>query len=254
MPSANRPFHPQWLSAQDSIVKPATFSQPIGVEDAVLCFSERVYSGLVRAFNLPSENTAPRLPGSLEGCLDEGVAIYLACFGAPAAGMLMEALIASGVKRFVMVGQAGAISPQCEMGDLFFPTWGVREEGTSYHYLAPDVECQVSEDLLRTIRGYLKGVSSVEGGVWTTDAPFRETLDKVQAFAKQGVLAVEMECTALMAIAMVRRVDFASALVITDQLFSGTWVQGFDSAKVMDSQDLLCRLLAEGFRQSGGFT
>jgi hypothetical protein len=145
MPSEKRPVFPQWLSAQDSIVDPATFSQPIEVEDAVLCFSDRVYSGLIRAFNLPSENTAPRLPGSLEGCLDKDVAIYLSCFGAPAAGMLMETLVASGVKRFVMLGQAGAISAQCEMGDLLLPTWGLREEGTSYHYLAPDVKCTVSE-------------------------------------------------------------------------------------------------------------
>lgn len=253
MPSQGKPVRPQWLSAQESIVAPAAFAARIEARDALLCFSEEIFSRLVDAFGLCSAPNAPRLPGALDGKLDDAVAIYVGCFGAPAAGMLMEALIASGVERFVMVGQAGAVSPRRGMGDLLLPTWGVREEGTSYHYLPPHVPCGVSQDLLGVIKKDLKGTSFVEGGVWTSDAPFRETTDKVCRFAEEGVLAVEMECTALMAIAIARRVDFVAALVITDQLFGGEWIQGFAREEVIRSQDLLCRKLADGFRQRGSF-
>ncbi len=254
MPPERKSPHLHWLSAEKSIVRSAAFSQDIEAENAILCFSEDIFSCLVDAFSLHDGEHAPSFPGALEGNLDDPIGIYLTCFGLPAAGMLMEALIASGVKHFVVVGQAGAISPRCRIGDLFLPEWGVREEGTSYHYLSGDALCEASKDLLGVLRRYFKGIEFVEGGVWTTDAPFRETADKVQKFAEEGVLAVEMECTALMAIAAYRRVEFAAALVITDHLSSGEWVQAFGSAEVIRRQELLCRTLAEGFRQRGGFT
>ena len=242
-----------WLSAQRSIARADAFSKAIGVKDAVFCFSDRVFSRLVEAFELGDAEDAPPVAGSLAGKRDESVAVYLAYFGAPAAGLLLETLIASGVERFVMVGQAGSISPRCAIGDVFLPTWGVREEGTSYHYLPPDVVCHPTGELLDVVRGYLDGVGVVEGGVWTIDAAFRETPDKVESFAQREVLAVEMECTAMMAIAMVRRVAFAAALVITDHLFSGEWVRGFRGAEVVAAQELLCRRLAEGFREREAF-
>lgn len=242
-----------WLSSRASIVEPAAFSRQIAAHDALLCFSERIFSHLIDAFKLEDADNGPRFPGALEGKVGEGIAIYQGCFGGPAAGALVEALIASGVVRCLMVGQAGSVSPRCRIGDVFLPTWGVREEGTSYHYLPPDARCTVSEALLTVIKGYVGGIATVEGGVWTTDALFRETADKVRTFAEQGVLAVEMECTTLMAVAEYRRIHFSAALVITDELFRGAWVQGFRSEEVERSQELLCRALAEGFRRNGRF-
>jgi len=245
--------HPQWLSDQRSIVEPAVFSREIEAQDAVICFSRRVYASLIDAFDLRDAGDAPRFAGALESAVDDAIAIHWAYFGAPAAGLLMETLIASGVERFVMVGQAGAISPRCKIGDLVLPTWGVREEGVSYHYLSPDVRCEVSEELLGVVKEYMGDIGFEEGGVWSTDAQFRETPEKVLAYAVRGVLAVEMECTALMAIAMVRHVDFAAALMITDELFGGSWRRGFRSPHVTALQDLLCERLAQEFRQRGRF-
>lgn len=235
---------PSWLSEGTSIVEPAAFSAQIDVKNALLCFSEDIFSRLVVAFGLGGGEEGPRFAGALKARMGENVALFQACFGAPAAGMLMEALIASGVRRIVMAGQAGAISNRCGIGDLFLPTWGIREEGTSYHYLPADVRCEASAGLTEGIKGHFGEVAFAEGGVWTTDAPFRETMDKVLRYAEEGALAVEMECTALMAIAMVRDVDFAAALVITDELFRGEWVHGFGSQEVARQQDFLCQALA----------
>ncbi len=246
-------LHPQWLSAQRSIAEPAVFAKSIGAEDAVLCFSDQVFSRLVDAFDLGGERDAPRLAGSLEGRLDDAVAVYKAYCGAPSAGICIESLIVSGVERVVMVGTAGSISPRCEIGDVLLPTWGVREEGTSYHYLPPDVVCRPSEDLLCALQEDLETVDCVEGGVWSLDALFRETVDKIEAFAERGVLAVEMECTALMAIATYRGAAFAAALIITDELFGGEWVWDFRGTRVTEAQELVCGRLAEGFRRRGRF-
>ena len=37
------------------------------------------------------------------------------------------------------------------------------------------------------------GVSVTEGASWTTDAPFRETQEAIDAALRAGILAVEME-------------------------------------------------------------
>ncbi len=244
MASKTDSYSPPWLSEGKPIVEPAAFSSDIGVGDALLCFSGDIFSRLVDAFGLSAGEEGPRFAGALKSRVGEDVALFQACFGAPAAGMLMEALVASGVERFVMAGQAGSISSRCRIGDLFLPTWGIREEGTSYHYLPEGVECRGYADLVEEIKNHLGTAEYMEGGVWTTDAPFRETMDKVQGYADEEVLAVEMECTALMAIAMYRDVDFAAVLVITDELFRGEWSQGFGTPEVARQQDLLCQALA----------
>lgn len=245
--------YPQWLSEQEPIIKPQTFSHRILAEDAVLCFSFHLFSHLCDAFGLDEGDEGPRFPGTVHYRAKDEVALFQGSFGGPAAGILMETLIASGVERIVMVGKAGSISPKCTLGDLFLPSWGVREEGTSYHYLPSNNWCEVSEGLYSVIQGYFEVDMFLKGGVWSTDAPFRETMDKVQRYAEHGVLAVEMECTTLMAIAVYREVDFVAILVITDELYSGKWVRGLGSERVKNCQDYLCQTLADGFYQGGGF-
>lgn len=241
--------HIGWLSLEQTVVEPHAFAAEIGVDRTLLCFTEGFYHLLVNAFGLRDATPAPPLAGALEGRSNGKVAVYRSSFGAPAAGMLMEALVASNVRQFLMVGEAGSITPRCRIGDLFLPTWGVREEGTSYHYLPPGAACGVSSALLNRLRATLTGLPVVEGGIWTTDAPFRETRDKVRAHARDGVMAVEMECTALMAIAAYRGVEFAAVMVITDELFGQAWVQGFDAREVQRARELLCERLAGGFSQ-----
>lgn len=102
-------------------VEPTTFAKELGVGLAVLSFARGTYLSLLRAFGLARGRAAPLPPGALEGRMDGTVAVYQCSFGAPAAGMLMEALIASGV-GLVMAGEAGSLSPQCGIGDVVLPS------------------------------------------------------------------------------------------------------------------------------------
>jgi purine-nucleoside phosphorylase len=67
-----------------------------------------------------------------------------------------------------------------------------------------------------------------EGKIWTTDAPYRETEDKVISYSQEGVLAVEMEMSALFRVALYRGVELAGLLVVSDELGSLSWKRGFD--------------------------
>lgn len=175
---------------------------------------------------------APGIAGGLEGKMDDDSVLYPCYFGAPAAGLHLEALIASGVSTVVMAGEGGSISADLPIGSIVIPTWGMREEGTSYHYLPPQDTVLPSESLLRQIEESIGADGSTQGGVWTTDAGLRETKDKVIKYAEKGIVTVDMECTALMAIAIFREVEFAAVLVVTDELFAGRWKRGFRSREV----------------------
>jgi purine-nucleoside phosphorylase len=50
----------------------------------------------------------------------------------------------------------------------------------------------------------LTGTSARVGSSWTTDAPFGETAEAIEAMRKKGVLAVEMEAAALYTFACVK--------------------------------------------------
>ncbi len=202
---------------------------------------------------------APRLPGAVDGLVaDLGsskLCVYQMCIGAPATAMAMEVLASSGVKSFVLFGGCGSIHPRARIYDLVLPTWGVREEGTSYHYLPPSIVPKPSPDLVEALARELRpvakllGVELHLGGVWSTDAPFRETVDKVEKYRGEGVLCVDMESTAAMTVAMVRGVRIGVVLVVMDELFGGEWVVYSDRERMArverEALRTLLRVLAE---------
>ena len=89
--------------------------------------------------------------------------------------------------------------------------------------------------------------------VWTTDAPYRETPNKVLAYQQQGVLAVEMEMSALMTLAVYRGVSMAGLLVVSDELFEMKWKPGFSNPLLKKNSRAAARaLLAAITRINGG--
>lgn len=234
----------RWLSDKESIVKPERFAVELSADTSIMCFTRPAFKCLIEHLHLNQTEKPPSIAGSQDGAMNDSVVVYECAFGAPAASMHMEAMIASGVKRVIMVGDAGSISPNCRIGDIVLPTWGIREEGTSFHYLDSNEHCTPSEQLIEPMKTMLDDVKHEEGGVWTTDAPFRETPEKVAKFRMQGALAVEMECTALMAIAKFRGIDFGALLVITDELFSGEWKPGFNTPEVNSTRERLAKLVS----------
>lgn len=149
--------------------------------------------------------------------------------GAPHAVMAIEKLIALGARRIWAFGWCGSLSPNARIGDLLIPARAYPEEGTSSHYpvvgeeLVPDTE--LVERLEKGLEG--AGFGYRKGAVWTTDAPYRETPEKIRYFQERGALAVEMEMSALMAVSLFRGVRMCALLVVSDELFEYRWRPGF---------------------------
>lgn len=149
--------------------------------------------------------------------------------GAPQTILVLEKLIALGVTEIIAAGWCGSLQAQARIGDLILPTGGFSEEGTSSHYPLADPQPGPSRELFEALREATAGlgVTVHEGMVWSTDAPYRETVGKVVKYRQAGALAVEMEVSALFTVAAFRKVRIAVALVVSDDLASLVWVHGF---------------------------
>jgi uridine phosphorylase len=122
--------------------------------------------------------------------------------GAPMSGAILEMMFALGTKYAIFFGAPGVLSPNIERCEIILPTKALRDEGTSYHYEEPSLFSYPSNLVLKHIERTLKSneIPYYKGGVWTTDALFRETPRKVKENFKKGCIAVDMEASALFSI------------------------------------------------------
>jgi uridine phosphorylase len=145
--------------------------------------------------------------------------------GAPVVAGLADEFAALGVRKFILIGMAGGIQPELMAGNLVLSTGAIRGEGTSSHYLPASSQVETSTELSSSIHEILKNQNHPHalGLTWTTDAPFRERRQDVLEYQKQGVLAVDMEAAALLAVARSMDLPAAAVFSIADQLSDGHW-------------------------------
>jgi len=175
-----------------------------------------------------------------------GVEIVVAAnfVGSPAAAMVFEELIACGARKVLEVGLSGGLQPFLQPGDIIVATEAICDEGTTCQYfhnhkcLKPSPH--LKQLLIETLGG--KRIRHHAGSVLTTDGIYRETRGKLARARDAGVLAIDMETSALYAVAKHRNVDIASALVISDLLTKLQWRPAFGDRRVLTSTRLAMQL------------
>jgi uridine phosphorylase len=126
------------------------------------------------------------------------VGIVGCAVGAPFAVLIAEELFACGCKLLVSLTSAGQITPAEPTPYFVIIDRALRDEGTSCHYAPPSEYAEADSSLVASAAALtLQGRHFAVGSSWTTDAPFRETADAIEAARRKGVLAVEMEAAAL---------------------------------------------------------
>ena len=165
--------------------------------------------------------------------------------GAPHAVIGLEKLIALGAKTILVLGWCGSLQPDLKVGGLVIPNRAISEEGTSQHYPLPHSAPGSDSELNRMLEISLeqKGLAFTKGEIWTTDAIYRETPEKVRRFQKKGVLAVEMEISALLTVAAYRSVSLSGLLVVSDELSDLKWRPGFSNPLLKKNTRLAGELL-----------
>ena len=162
--------------------------------------------------------------------------------GASFAVLVAEQMFASGCRLLLSVTSAGRIAQGLpERAFFVLIERALRDEGTSYHYAPADERfAHAPAALLRLGGRALADADVLIGATWTTDAPFRETSQAIDAAASEGVLAVEMEAAALYTFAQARQ---ASVLCLAHVTNSMAQSEGdFDKGEADGSSDALAVL------------
>jgi uridine phosphorylase len=140
--------------------------------------------------------------------------------GAAFAVLIAEELFASGCQFLISVTSSGQICRSQPPPYFIVIDRALRDEGTSYHYLPPSDYSEANADLTQLARKALAaaGIAVQVGATWTTDAPFRETEEAIDAASRAGILAVEMEAAALYAFAKARGRSLLCFAHVTNQM------------------------------------
>jgi uridine phosphorylase len=212
------------------IIEPAQVWDPIDIpRRAVLCFfSEMVDQIAARAdarqvdVRVWAHGRHPVYEFEHHG---DRLAVMQPGVGAPLGVGLLEELIALGCRAFVAVGGAGALLPELVLGHAVVVDSALRDEGTSFHYLAPSRTVDADPDGVAALQATLRAadVPFLTGRTWTTDAPYRETRSRLERRVGEGCMTVEMEASAFLAVARYRNVRFAQVLYAGDSLAGPTW-------------------------------
>ena len=170
--------------------------------------------------------------------------------GAPAAALVVERLSRSGARMIFLLSLCGSLTPDLRIGDLFIPTGGISEEGTSRLYQdgkIPPPDLSLTARIRKSCR--TSGLKSLEGLIWTTDAPHRETPDKIASFIEQGTLAVDMEFTALSTLAQFHKLRFAALMVVSDEVYKGKMKIEFKNKEINQSLKLGAHIIMDILKQ-----
>lgn len=176
------------------------------------------------------------------------IALFLVGVGAPAAAGDIEDMYAMGVKKFIIFGNCGVLDNKIDDCSVIIPTKALRDEGTSFHYAAPSKSIDLNKKYVDEFKEILDEFeySYIEGITWTTDAFYRETRDKVNRRKGDGAIVVEMEASAMQAVADFRGADMFIFFYAGDNLANDTWDKRSLSGEVkLDEKSKIAYLALE---------
>lgn len=189
----------------------------------ILTFSHVIQEELLRRFPLRRAASVSSAGGYVPIYLFEyagkTLAVCTTGIGATKTGTdLLEINWLVGAEKFIMFGSAGSLDQAAVAGKYVIPTEAYRDEGLSYHYAPPADYIRIrNADRMAEIFSEL-GLPWVKGRVWTTDAVYRETRNKVMARKAEGCLAVEMELAGVQAVCDFHGFELWDFLVTGDVL------------------------------------
>jgi purine-nucleoside phosphorylase len=159
--------------------------------------------------------------GSFQG---KRVSVMGTGMGMPSIGIYSYELIHFyGVKNLIRVGSCGAMQPDLQLKDIILAMSSSTLSGFGRQYNLPgDYAPTASWSLLKKAvdAAGQKGLPVRVGSVLSTDVFYQADEDVWKQWARMGVLAVEMETSALYMNAAAGGVDALSVLSVSDSLVS----------------------------------
>lgn len=172
--------------------------------------------------------------------------------GGPYAVLVAEQLFVSGARVVLGLTSAGRVAPRLPLPHVVVVDEAIRDEGTSYHYVAPSRSIRAPQALADALAEGFRDfpLHFARGPVWTTDAPYRETEGQLRSYAAEGVLAVEMQAASLFALAARKGVQVGVVAHVTNAV--GTADEPFDKGPPDADERLLRAICGAAHRFEAG--
>ena len=237
-----------------AVVNPTDVITPIpGMPKvAVSCFARETFERMVNRFGgvkigetRQANMVIPVYRASLGGVF---AAMFLSPVGAPACVSAAEEIFAMGAETMILFGTCGVLDRSIEDCSIIIPHSALRDEGTSYHYAPPSDEIPVNSRYMETFTGILRelGCHYTTGKTWTSDGIYRETRDKVNRRRQSGCICVDMECSAMAAMARFRGKELFQFFYAADNLDGEAWeIRSLDNEVNLEGKDRAADLAME---------
>lgn len=237
-----------------AVINPSDVYDPIPdcPKAAVSCFERHTFARMVERLGAVEIGRAScatlEMPLYRAEYRGRKIALFQVFVGAPFCVGMLEDLFCFGVEKVVLFGACGVLDKSIASCGVIVPTAALRDEGTSFHYAPAGDEIEVNpkyrEEFSRILARH--GCSCVQGKVWTTDAFYRETAEKTARRRAQGCVCVDMECSAVAALARFRGKDVFQFFHGADSLDGERWDRrGLGSEFDLTEKDKIAQLALE---------
>jgi purine-nucleoside phosphorylase len=144
--------------------------------------------------------------------------------GCPGATIVFEELIQLGVKKLLRVGTSGGLQPHHALGDLIVALTAVPADSTAAHLVGNEPHCPTASWSL--IHGAVHVAKEIGqpmhvGPIVSSDLFYNPDDGQTERWSKRGVLAVEMEASALFTVGALRGVESGCLLTVSDIVVEG---------------------------------
>jgi DeoD family purine-nucleoside phosphorylase len=178
--------------------------------------SERFDTGSVREVN--ANRGLLGFTGTFEG---RPVSVQTSGMGTPSLSIVVEELLRLGARQLVRVGTCGGIAPGLKTGDIVIATAACPVDGATRTYLhgeayAPAADFELTHRLVHAAEE--AGLAARAGLVASVDVFYNTDADYASRWRERGVLAFEMEASALFLLAARGGVKAGCLLTVSDVL------------------------------------
>jgi DeoD family purine-nucleoside phosphorylase len=149
------------------------------------------------------------------------VSVQTSGMGTPSLSIVVEELLRLGAERLIRVGTCGGIATGLKTGELVVATAACPTDGATRTYLHGDAYAPAADfALTRALVDAAEkaGVTARTGLIASVDVFYNPDDDYAKKWRERGVLALEMEASALFFLAARAGVQAACALTVSDVL------------------------------------
>jgi DeoD family purine-nucleoside phosphorylase len=144
--------------------------------------------------------------------------------GCPGATIVFEELTQLGVKKLLRVGTCGGLQAHHELCDLIVALSAIADDRTADHLVGGEPHCPTASWSL--IHGAVHAAKEIGqpmhvGPIVSSDLFYNPDENQYERWSKRGVLAVEMEASALFTVGAIRGVEAGCLLTVSDIVVEG---------------------------------